>query len=254
MLLKLQLEHVSIYKYVTANALGFQLGDTKNLQNYLRHFKQTQPKTTVKSIDRTITKWYDGVKVCCSSVTWAGIPKFSSLLGQQWLLALCRKTCLCKDVQKSRVLLRTQASSFPQTKNPNRPLTCAVLLLHVLTQNLHYSTLLYFLPYLLKMIPKYDAKFNPAPGSWIPAVHSGSSCIPQPKWWAGQGKSWELTALRHHLVSVVPDLPLPIGNTFPFTKVFWINRCLDGGAHPSPLGSTQSAQCSPTALCRGVPA
>lgn len=47
MFLKLQLEHVSIYKYVTANALAFQLRDTKNLWNYLKHFKQTQPKTTV---------------------------------------------------------------------------------------------------------------------------------------------------------------------------------------------------------------
>lgn len=168
-------------------------------------------------------------------VTWAGIPKFSLLLGQQWLLALCRKTCLRKYTQKSRVVLCTQALSFPQSKTPNRPLTCALLLLHVLTQNPHYSTLLHFLSYLLKMTPKYDAKFNPAPGSWIPDVDSGSSCIPQPKWWAGQGKSWELTALRHHLVSVVLVLPSPIGNTFPFTELIWINECPDGDAHPSPL-------------------
>lgn len=32
---------------------------------------------------------------------------------------------------------------------------------------------------------------------------------------------------------------LPVGNTFPLTEVLWINGCLDGGPHPSPLGSTR---------------
>lgn len=94
---------------------------------------------------------------------------------------------------------------------------------------------------------------------WIltaPGSHSTSSG--QGKERAGRTQHQDVTGqwyLTYHL---------PVGNTFPFTKVIWINGCLDGGAHPSPLGSTQRAHAEwaqwlwplpmHTALYRGMPA